>query len=717
MKVKQRDLSDCGAACLASIASYYRLRLPIARIRQMAGTGLRGTNVYGMLTAAEKLGFTAKGVRGNRESLDKIPLPTIAHIIVNEKLSHYVVIRKVRKSILEYMDPADGKIHKVSIDSFCEMWTGILILLMPGERFKKGNHKTSAFHRFFYLLSPHKSVLCQCLFGSIVYTILGLSTSIFIQKLTDQILPEGNKNLLNLLSVAMLLILMIQIFIGVFQNLFMLKTGQLIDTRLILGYYKHLLNLPQHFFDTMRVGEIISRVNDAVKIRTFINDVSISLIVNILIVFFSFALMFIYSVKLALIMLLVILLYLGLYFIADRLNKNQERKLMEHSAELESQLVESLNSVRTIKQFGIENFTNQKTENKFIRMMHTVYRSGKNSVFTGNSSEFINRFFTIIILWIGAYCVIGNQITPGELLSFYAIIGYFTGPASDLINANRTIQNALIASDRLFEIMDLERETEENKVELKKEDLGDIRFDRIHFTYGSGKEVFSDFSLTIPYGKMTAIIGESGSGKTTLTSLLQKLYPLDSGKILINHRDISYYTNSSLRDTITTVPQQLNLFSGNIIENIALGDFSPDMEKIMTILKDLGLIPFVDKLPNGLNTYIGENGASLSGGEKQRLAIARALYRDSEIIILDEATSSLDSESEKYVKNMIKELKSRKKTILIIAHRLSTVIDADKIVVLEDGRVKEEGTHQSLFIPDSSYYNMWKKQMPPTNLL
>jgi ATP-binding cassette subfamily B protein len=510
----------------------------------------------------------------------------------------------------------------------------------------------------------------------------------------------------------MLLILFLQIFIGVFQSLFMLKTGQQIDTRLVLGYYKHLLKLPQQFFDTMRVGEILSRMSDAVKIRAFINDVSVSLIVNFFIVLFSFSLMFAYSWQLALIMLLVIPLYAGLYYITDHLNRKQERKIMETSAELQSQLVESVNSVRTIKQFGIEDYTNQRTETRFVLMMQTVYRSVINSLFSNNAAGFISQLFTLILLWNGSYYVISQSITPGALLSFYSLIGYFTGPAVSLIGANKTIQNALIAADRLFEIMDLERESEENKIELKKERLGDIRFENISFAYGTRKDVFTDFSITIPRGKLTAIIGESGSGKTTLASLLQKLYPLKAGKIIVNEQNIDFFTNESLRKLISSVPQQLNLFAGNIIENIALGEFEPDIEKILAILKELGLMPFIEKLPNGLNTYIGENGTQLSGGEKQRLAIARTLYRNPEILILDEATSSLDSDSESFVKQTLGRLRTEGKTIIIIAHRLSTVVDADKIILLEAGIVIEEGTHRSLYKKDARYYEMWQKQLP-----
>lgn len=715
IKVKQRDITDCGAACLASVASHFKLEMPVARIRQIAGTDTKGTNVLGMIKAAEQLGFSAKGVKGNQDSLSKIPMPTIAHVIVERnklQLHHYVVLYKVNDVQLTYMDPADGDMHTIATEEFMKLWTGVLVLLVPNDDFVAKNEKISNLKRFVFLLAPHKSVLAQSLIGAILYTVLGLSTSIYIQKITDNVLTTGNTNLLNLLSLGMLIIVVFQILLGINQTLFMLKTGQKIDTRLILGYYKHLLKLPQRFFDTMRVGEIISRINDAVKIRAFINDVSISLTVNVFIVLFSFALMFIYSWKLALIMLIVVPLYSVVYFVTNKLNKKQERKLMEHSAELESQLVESLNSVRTIKQFGIEDFSNMKTEVRFIGLLKTVFKSGKNSMFSTYSSEVISKVFTIILLWVGSYFVIDNEITPGELLSFYAIIGYFMGPISGLIGANKSIQNALIAADRLFEIMDLERESTENMIELKRENIGDVKFENIRFAYGTRKEVFQDFSFTIPKGKLTAVIGESGSGKTTLASLLQKLYPLNAGKITVNGMDINHFSYESLRTMVSTVPQQLSLFSGNIVDNIAVGDLQPDMERIVSIVQQLGLIPFIEKLPNGFNTQIGENGTSLSGGEKQRLAIARAMYKNPEIFIFDEATSSLDSDSEQHVKSVIQDLKQQGKTIMIIAHRLSTVIDADKIAILENGALIEEGTHSSLFKDRTRYYEMWQKQLP-----
>ena len=710
--IKQHDITDCGAACLASIAAHYQLQIPIARIRQYAGTDKKGTNVLGLLEAAEKLGFEAKGVRGDFKSLFKIPKPTIAHVIVKEVLHHYVVIYEVTKSYVKIMDPGDGKIHKKTQEEFKKEWTGVLVLLQPKEDFVIGNEKVSIYKRFWFLLRPHKFVLLQALVGAMVYTLLGFSTAIYVQKITDFVLVGGNTKLLNLLGVIMLVLLVLQLVIGIFKDVFLIKSGQQIDVRLILGYYKHLLKLPQQFFDTMRVGEIISRINDAVKIRHFINGVSLNLTVNVLIIIFSFALMFSYYWKLALIMLLVIPLYSVIYFVINKLNKKTERKVMEKSADLESQLVESLNAVGTIKRFGLEDFANIKTETRFIDLLKTGYKSALNSIFSGTSSSFVSRLFTIILLWSGSYFVIDREITPGELMSFYAIVGYFTGPVASLIGANREIQNALIAADRLFEIMDLEREDSENKIELKKKNIDDIEFKNVDFRYGTRVEVFKDFNLNIPKGKITAIVGESGSGKSTLMSLLQNIYPIQKGNILIGDYDLKYIDNTSLRDLVSVVPQKIDLFAGNVIENIAVGEFVPNMERITNICKAIGILEFIEDLPDGFGTYLGENGATLSGGQKQRIAIARALYKKPEILVLDEATSSLDSSSENYIQRTVQNLRDKNKTIIIIAHRLSTIISADKIVVLDNGKVLEEGSHDELFAQKGHYYNLWQQQMP-----
>ena len=712
IKIKQHDITDCGATCLSSIASHYNLKVPLARIRQYAGTDKKGTNVLGLIEAAEKLGFEAKGVRAEYDSLFHIPKPAIAHVVIKEVLLHYVVLIEAHAKWVKIMDPADGKIHKKSKAEFAQEWTGVLVLLEPKESFQPGDSRASLTTRFWHLLKPHKWVLLQAFVGAVVYTLLGFSTSIYLQKLTDFVFINGSTRLLDILSFAMLILLLSQVLISVYKDIFLLRTGQQIDARLILGYYKHLLSLPQQFFDTMRIGEIISRINDAVKIRHFINGVSLNLTVNLLIVIFSFLLMFSFYWKLAAIMLIAIPIYAGLYALVNRLNKKVERKVMERAADLESQLVESLNAVRTIKQFRLEDVANTKTEISFISLLHEGYSSALNSIFSSTATRTTALLFTIILLWSGSYFVIQRLITPGELMSFFAILGYFTGPVASLISANREIQNAWIAADRLFEIMDLEVDGTEHSMEIDRQKIGDIRFHSVSFRYGTRVEVFEDLKLDIPKGKITAVIGESGSGKSTLIALLQKLYPLHKGKITIGNYDIRYVDANSLRALVAVVPQQIDLFAGNVIENIAIGQFDPDMERILEICESLDILDFIEALPNGFHTYLGENGATLSGGQKQRIAVARALYRDPEVLLLDEATASLDSSAERSIQEAIVNLRDQGKTILLVAHRLSTVIRADQIVVMDQGKVIEQGSHESLYSLGGKYFDLWQQQLP-----
>lgn len=518
------------------------------------------------------------------------------------------------------------------------------------------------------------------------------------------------------MSITMIILLIFQILISIFKDIFLVKIGQEIDARLILGYYKHLLKLPQQFFDTMRIGEIISRVNDAVKIRVFISNTSLTLMVNFFIVLFSFMIMFTYYWKLGLLMICIIPVYFLIFLITNYFNKKTERKLMEASADLESQLVESLNAMKTIKQFSLEPYAHIKTENRFIKLLNIGFYSSLNQIVSYSSTQSFSNLFTILLLWIGSYFVISQDLSTGELLSFYAITGYFTGPVSSLISSNKTIQNALIAADRLFEIMDLEREESENKYSLNKDALGDICFKNVTFRYGSRREVFTDFNLLLKKGEISAIIGESGSGKSTLIQLFQSLYPLKRGEIYIGKHNLKYLEKSSLRNIISVVPQKIDLFDGNIIDNIAIGETEIDMEKIIEICKSIELQVFIESLPHGFQTYIGENGTTLSGGQKQKLAIARALYRDPEILILDEATSSLDSYSEKYVQQTMRNLRSQGKTVIVISHRLSTLFQADNIYYLHKGKVIEQGSHKKLITHNGLYKKLWDNQLPDSQI-
>lgn len=712
INVKQHDISDCGAACITSIAAHYNLLLPIAKIRQYASIDKKGANISGLIRAAEKLGFNAKGVKGNMNSLDKVPLPTIAHLKLENGLLHYVVIYRVTKMHVKIMDPADGHMHKVLKTDFESTWTKVLLLIMPSESFKKGYQKVSILRRLSYLLRPHRKNLVQVLFGSLIYTVLGLSVSVFLQKVVDDVIPNGNLNLLNLMGMFMVTILVVQYYINHKKTLMTIDMGQQIDARLILGYYKYLFRLPQSFFDSMRTGEIISRINDATKIRVFINDVLISFGVNVFILMVSFALMFTYYWKLAVIMLVVIPVYVGLYAISNKANRRTQRRLMEDAAELESQFVESIRSAATVKRFGLEKYVSKNTESRFIKFLNSIYKSGTVGLWIGNSNQIIVGLQIVSLLWIGATFVVNGYITVGELLSFYAIIGYFSGPISSIIGMNKILQDAMIASDRLFEIMDLDpEERNREKPQLTPEMIGNINFKNVTFAYGSQPPIFQNLTIEFQKGKMTALVGESGSGKTTILSLVQRIYPVQDGSISIGAQSIECFSVESLRRVISVVPQQIDIFATSLLENISIGDPSPNIDRVKKIGQQLGMDSFIARLADGIHTKLDENGLNLSGGQRQRIAIARALYREPSVLILDEATSMLDSISEQYIRNTLITFLEKGGTIIQIAHRLSTITHADEIIVMDNGSVIEQGTHSSLSQKDGVYYNLWRRQM------
>jgi ATP-binding cassette, subfamily C, bacteriocin exporter len=706
LRIKQRDLSDCGAACLASVAGYYGLRIPVSRIRQYAGTDKKGTSLYGLVEAAERLHFRARAAKISGTQLRDIPVPSIFHLVLENGLQHFVVVYRIKKDRVCYMDPASGQFIKQSLPVFQKYISGVILLIMPSDRFQKGSEKKPVFVRFWQLVRPHQRLLIQALAGALVYSVLALAISVYVQKIIDFVLPDANKSLMNLLSLAMIVLLCFQIITGCLKSIMAVRTGLQIDCRLILGYFRHLLDLPQRFFDHMQVGEIISRVNDAVRIRVFINDVALSMLVNTLTMVLSITAMFIYYWKLALVMVLTVPLYVLIYLVSDRVNSKWQRKGMESAAALESQLIESIRGITTICRYNAQDYFFLKTENRVIPLLRIMYAGSRQGLLLMNITEWITGLVTIIILWYGSFLVIDRALSPGELLSFYTLTSFFTTPVQAFIGANRTMQDALIAADRLFDITDLETENREQHF-IDRYPEGDLIFNNIHFSYGSGNPVFSGIKFRIRRNQMTAIVGESGSGKSTLLSLIHKLYTLNEGSIQIGDTDIRYISTPVIRKWITAVPQQTDLFQGNIISNIALGESEPDLERIVDICQRLGIHEFVTRLPEQYHTIVREQGINLSGGQKQKLGIARALYPDPAILILDEATSALDPESEDKVQQTLRWFYNQKKTIVIISHRLSSIMFCDSVIFLKQGSQAICGSHENLLAENEQYADWW----------
>jgi len=710
VKIKQKDLTDCGVSCLASVAAYYGKFIPLSKLRQYASTNRTGTNVAGLLQAADRIGMEAKGVKADFSHLQDFPYPLIAHIVVNN-LQHYIVLYRFTPRHIKYMDPADGCFHTFRYDEFKSCWTGIVILLQPKDSFRPGDERVPEHQRFLQLVRPHRFVLVQAIIASAILTVLGLIPSIYIQKIVDHVLPNENYRLLNLLSIIMLASLTLQVLLGYVKSLFVLQTGLRLDARLILGYYRHLLHLPQKFFDSMQVGELMSRVNDAVKIRSFLSSTAIEMLMNLFILLFSLLLMFFYSAKLAILVVAFFPCYGAIFLLSNRINRKWQRKIMEDAARVETELVESLNNIRTVRKLGVEPYMYVKGEERVAGLLKSVFKTSSYNIHLNGWCDAVLKVLTVSVLWAGSYFVLRKEMTTGELLSFYSLLGYFSMPATAILASNRSYQEAVIAANRLFEIIDLEAETAEQPViHLSKDQVDDIHLADISFNYGNRGMVFNGLTTSIRKGRKTAFAGESGSGKSTLFSLLLKIYPPANGTIKIGGTDIRYFSNESIRNHIGIVPQEIQLISGTIIENIAVGVYEPDLERVIQVSAKLGLDEMIAKLPEGYHTHLTEAGMNLSGGQRQRIAIARALYRQPEILLLDEATSALDLISERKIKEALNWYTAQGNTLVVISHKLSYIKDFDVIKFLKDGKIAEEGTHDELMKMDGYYRQFWIEQ-------
>lgn len=684
---RQRDITDCGAACLGYVAAYYRKRFSIADLRQLAATSQKGSTAHGLVETARQLGFIAKGVKGGADALSSVPLPAIVPCLIDLRPLHPVVLVAWTPKHAKVMDPAIGRVEQWSHDRFKQAWTGVLVLLAPGDIFDTTDQTVSSWQRLRDLLWPHLPVVGQALVGAAVTAVLGLAMSVYVQQIVDHVIPDGNRRLLNLLGISMVAGLGLKLALGWFQSLLSLRMAQGIDTTLMLAYYRHLLRLPQAFFDTRRVGEIASRMGDAVKIREFLGGSLPSLLLNPLIVVFSLGAMFFWSPKLALLSLALLPCNAVTYWLVDRRNKRCQRELAERGADFNAQIVESLNAQSVIRGFQLEEPAAMRTENRLVRLMKSAWTSSLVSIGSGPAATFLTQAYLIGLLWLGTGLVLDASLTPGQLMSCYLLAAYLTGPLTALIGLNISLRETFVATDRLFGVMDLELERDWGLVEFTAAHAGDIRLEGISFKHAGRLPTLQDISLTLPARKITVLAGESGCGKSTLLALLQRLYVPGHGRILVGGMDIQYFRLASLRRHLTTVPQQTHLLSGTVLENIATGDYEPDEERILDICRQVGLLDFIERLPLGFFTHLNENGANLSGGERQRLALARALYREAPLILLDEPSSAPDLHSEKQFLGLLQNLRDAGRTIVIATHTPAVAAIADRIVTLADGKL------------------------------
>lgn len=705
VKIKQQDVKDCGIACLASIGQHYGLHVSFAKIRQWAQTDLQGTNLMGMLHAASCMGFEAKALRGTRENLTHIPLPAIVHGVLENRLTHFMVMDRFNDNHVFVMDPTDGQSRKMSWEEFNPFWTGIIILMKPGTGFEAYQEQAGLCGRIWELIRPFKTRFLTTWVMALLYTVLGLSMSLFIQQISDVIIPLKQYSELQNYALAMLGILLLQFGLQAYKTRSMLDIGQALDQGIMQGYFSHIFRLPQRFFDTFRVGEIMSRVSDAVKIRQFINEVLIEVLLNTSIVLSAYALLFWWDKRLAFLMLPLIPLHALIYAWSNRWNRKHERKIMEKTAQMENHLVESISRAKTVKMYGLHDSLQSQTQVLLNEFLGTAYQSKQMNFVADWAVQFMRAIFLLALLWQGGALVMQERLSMGELFALFALYNYFSGPMAQLTQVNKAFQAAKIASERLYDILDTNIEDMGSRP--PKQLRSTLAFQQVSFQYGFRKMILKNVNLELNQGEFTGIVGESGSGKSTLFHLIQKLYHIHSGRITWNGESMERLSTEVLRQKIACVPQEIELFNGSIAANIALGDGNPHMGRIKELVQTLGLADMIKHLDHGLETLIGDHGIALSGGQKQRIGIARALYRQPEMILLDEATAALDVSAEQQILRAVRDSVS---TVVLISHRMQNFQDADRIHVMQAGTCIETGTHVDLMREGTAYFALQVKQ-------
>ncbi|PKB17077.1 ATP-binding cassette subfamily B protein [Flavobacterium sp. 5] len=718
---KQPDSKDCGPTCLRIIAKYYGKIIELQQIRNLSETTREGSSLLGLSDAAEALGFRTLGIKVSFETLqNESPLPCIVHW----NNQHFVVVYKIKNNTIYISDPSHGLIT-YSKEDYIKFWIGknahekteegIALLLEPTPEFHKNEWDSGDSKRSFSYLTKYlfryKGLVTQLIVGLAAASLFSLLFPFLTQSIVDIGIQTQDLNFIYLMLLAQLMLFAGQTSIEVLRSWIMLHLSTRIHISLVSDFFIKLMKLPISYFDSRMTGDIMQRIGDNHRIEQLLTGSSLNVIFSLVnLVVFSFVLAF-YNIQLFMVFIIGSIVYLAwiLFFLKKR--KELDYKRFSQVASEQSKVMELINGMQEIKMHNAEKQKRWGWEFVQIRLFKVSMQSLTLEQWQSVGSNFINHLKDLLITFFSATLVVKGELTLGMMLSVQYIIGQLNSPLMQMVEFVRSLQDAKISLERLGEIHD--KEDEEDVLNPKIHDLqhSDISIKNLSFRYtGNPDYVLENLNLHILKQKTTAIVGTSGSGKTTLLKLLMKFYEPNKGEIVLGNIKFDNISPSAWRSNCGVVMQEGFIFNDTIANNIAVGDDYVDKNKLLHAVETANIKEFIESLPLSYNTKIGNEGTGISGGQKQRLLIARAVYKNPNYLFFDEATSSLDANNEKVImENLNQFLKG--KTAVIIAHRLSTVKNADQIVVLEKGKIVEIGTHKDLILLKGNYFELVKNQL------
>lgn len=707
--IPQVDERDCGVAALAMVLANYKTYLSLAQLREIAKTDMEGTTALGIVKAANSLNFDTRPIQADLTLFDTkdLPYPFIAHVNKEGKYQHYYVVYGVKGNNILIADPdrTVGKI-KMTREHFNQEWTGVAIFIAPNPNHKPTKGKKRSLRSFIPVIVRQKMLVINIVIAALLVTLVSILGSYYLQGIIDTYIPDNMKSTLGIVSVGLIIAYIIQQLLSYAREYLLIVMGQRLSIDIILSYIKHIFELPMSFFATRRTGEIVSRFTDANAIIEALASTMISVFLDVAILIIVGTVLAVQNTTLFLISLIAVPAYALVVWLFMQSFSKMNNDQMQAGAMLSSSIIEDINGVETIKALNSEQTAYHKIDHEFVDYLEKSFVYAKTEAIQNAIKSLLHLTLNVLILWVGAQLVMNNTISVGQLVTYNALLGFFTDPLQNIINLQTKLQQAAVANNRLNEVYLVDSEfQDDNKLAKHIQPNSSLVMQNVIYKYGFGAPAINNVSLDIRAGEKIALVGISGSGKSTLVKLLVHFFNPESGNIMLGNTKLSNIDKHELRAYINYLPQEPFIFSGSIIDNLLLGaKDGTTQEKIMAAVELAEIKDDIEKMPQGFATELSESG-NISGGQKQRIALARAILVDSPVLILDESTSNLDVLTEKKIMDNL--MKLTNKTIIFVAHRLTIAQRVDRILTMKNGQIIEDGSHQELLASDAFYASLF----------